>query len=49
VFSAVFRQHGVIRVDTIEDMVTTAGLLVAYGQMPGAGVAFVTARAPCAE
>lgn len=42
VFSAVFRQHGIIRVDTIEDMVTTAGLLSAYGEMPGRRVAFVT-------
>jgi len=42
VFDAVFRQHGVIRVDSIEDLVTTCGLLDAYGELPGSRVAFVT-------
>jgi acyl-CoA synthetase (NDP forming) len=42
VFDAVFRQHGIIRVDSIEDMVTTCGLLDAYGELPGTRVAFVT-------
>ncbi|MGW6769658.1 acetate--CoA ligase family protein [Streptomyces sp. NPDC055037] len=42
VYDAVFRQHGVIRVDTIEDLVTTAGLLDAYGVLPGNRVGFVT-------
>jgi acyl-CoA synthetase (NDP forming) len=42
VFDAVFRQHGIIRVDTIEDLVATAGLLGAYGELPGRRVAFVT-------
>jgi len=43
VFSAVFRQHGIIRVDMIEDLVATAGLLSAYGELPGRRTAFVTA------
>jgi acyl-CoA synthetase (NDP forming) len=42
VFDAVFRQHGIIRVDSIEDLVTTCGLLDAYGELPGERVAFVT-------
>jgi acyl-CoA synthetase (NDP forming) len=42
VIDAVFRQHGVIRVDTIEDLVTTCGLLDGYGQLAGSRVAFVT-------
>jgi acetate---CoA ligase (ADP-forming) len=42
VFDAVFRQHGIIRVDSIEDLVTTCGLLDAYGELPGDRVAFVT-------
>ena len=42
VFDAVFRQHGIIRVDSIEDLVTTCGLLDAYGELPGSRVAFVT-------
>lgn len=42
VFGAVFRQHGIIRVDTIEDLVTTAGLLSAHGELPGRRAAFVT-------
>jgi acyl-CoA synthetase (NDP forming) len=42
VFDAVFRQHGIIRVDSIEDLVTTCGLLDGYGELPGKRVAFVT-------
>jgi acyl-CoA synthetase (NDP forming) len=42
VFDAVFHQHGIIRVDSIEDLVTTCGLLDAYGELPGPRVAFVT-------
>jgi len=42
VFDAVFRQYGIIRVDSIEDLVTTCGLLDAYGELPGTRVAFVT-------
>lgn len=43
VYSAVLAQHGVIRVDTIEDLVTTSGLLDAYGELPGHRAGFVTA------
>ena len=42
VFDAVFRQYGIIRVDSIEDLVTTCGLLDAHGELPGERVAFVT-------
>jgi acetate---CoA ligase (ADP-forming) len=42
VFDAVFRQHGIIRVDSIEDLVTTCGLLDAHGELPGTRVGFVT-------
>lgn len=42
VFDAVFRQHGIIRVESIEDLVTTCGLLDAHGELPGSRVAFVT-------
>ncbi|MFE4668127.1 acetate--CoA ligase family protein [Streptomyces sp. NPDC056716] len=43
VYDAVLAQHGVIRVDTIEDLVTTSGLLDAHGELPGHRVGFVTA------
>lgn len=43
VYDAVLAQHGVIRVDTIEDLVTTSGLLDAHGELPGRRVGFVTA------
>lgn len=42
VFDAAFRQLGVIRVDSIEDLVATAGLLAEYGEIPGRRAAFVT-------
>lgn len=42
VFDAVFRQHGIIRVESIEDLVTTCGMLDAHGELPGSRVAFVT-------
>jgi len=42
VFDSVFRQHGIIRVDSIEDLVTSCGLLDSYGELPGKRVAFVT-------
>lgn len=41
VFDAVFRQHGVIRAESIEDLVTTVGLLDAYGVLPGNRAGFV--------
>lgn len=40
---AVLRQLGVIRVDSIEQLVTTAGLLAEHGPLPGPRVGFVTA------
>ncbi|GAA1876122.1 acetate--CoA ligase family protein [Pseudonocardia ailaonensis] len=49
VVSAVCAQYGVIRVDTIEDLVTTAGLLDSYGGVPGPRTGFVMASgAMCA-
>lgn len=39
---AVFKQLGVIRVDSIEEMVSTAGVLDAYGALPGPRAGFVT-------
>ena len=42
VIDAVFRQYGVIRVDCLEDLIMTAGLLAGTGPLPGKRVAFVT-------
>ena len=42
VVDAVFRQHGVIRVDSVEDLVITSGLLAATGPLPGRRFGFVT-------
>jgi acyl-CoA synthetase (NDP forming) len=42
VIDALFRQQGIIRVDTIEDLVTTCGLFDGYGEISGRRVAFVT-------
>jgi acyl-CoA synthetase (NDP forming) len=42
VIDAVFKQHGVIRVDCLEDLIMTAGLLAGTGPLPGRRVAFVT-------
>lgn len=41
VVDAVCKQYGVIRVDSIEDLATTAGLLDAYGEIPGRAAAFI--------
>jgi acyl-CoA synthetase (NDP forming) len=43
VIDALFRQQGIIRVDTIEDLVATCGLFDGYGELSGRRVAFVTA------
>lgn len=40
---AVMKQLGVIRVDSIEQMVSTAGFLAQHGALPGPRVGFVTA------
>ncbi|MCM2389642.1 acetate--CoA ligase family protein [Streptomyces albipurpureus] len=42
VIDAVCRQQGVIRVESMEDLAVTAGLLDGYGEMPGHRVGFVT-------
>ncbi|MER6979213.1 acetate--CoA ligase family protein, partial [Streptomyces carpinensis] len=42
VIDAVFKQYGVIRVDCLEDMIMTAGLLAETGPLPGNRVGFVT-------
>jgi len=41
VIDAICRQHGVIRVESVEDLVTTAGLLESYGELPGERVGVV--------
>ena len=42
VIDAACRQHGVIRVEGIEDLVATAGLIEAYGALPGRRMGVVT-------
>jgi acyl-CoA synthetase (NDP forming) len=49
VVDAVFRQHGVIRVDSLEDLIITAGLLAASGPLPGGRFGFVTASGGASE
>jgi acetate---CoA ligase (ADP-forming) len=49
VVDAVFRQHGVIRVDCLEDLIITAGLLAATGPLPGNRFGFVTASGGASE
>jgi acyl-CoA synthetase (NDP forming) len=49
VVDAVFRQHGVIRVDSLEDLLITAGLLAASGPLPGNRVGFVTPSGGASE
>ena len=49
VVDAVFRQHGVIRVDSLEDLLITAGLLAATGPLPGNRVGFVTPSGGASE
>jgi acetate---CoA ligase (ADP-forming) len=45
----VFRQLGVIRVDCLEDLIITAGLLAATGPLPGNRVGFVTPSGGASE
>jgi acyl-CoA synthetase (NDP forming) len=54
VVDAVFRRHGVIRVDSLEDLIITAGLLADVlanhgGPLPGARFGFVTASGGASE
>ena len=49
VVDAVFRQNGVIRVDCLEDLIITAGLLAATGPLPGNRFGFVTASGGASE
>jgi acetate---CoA ligase (ADP-forming) len=49
VVDAVFRQNGVIRVDSLEDLIITAGLLAASGPLPGRRFGFVTASGGASE
>jgi len=49
VMDAVFRKHGVIRVDSLEDLIITAGLLAATGPLPGRRFGVVTASGGASE
>ncbi len=49
VVDAVFRQNGVIRVDSLEDLVITSGLLAGTGPLPGRRFGFVTASGGACE
>jgi acyl-CoA synthetase (NDP forming) len=49
VVDAVFRQNGVIRVDSLEDLIITAGLLAASGPLPGNRFGFITASGGASE
>jgi acyl-CoA synthetase (NDP forming) len=49
VVDAVFRQHGVIRVESLEDLVITSGLLAETGPLPGRRFGFVTASGGACE
>jgi acyl-CoA synthetase (NDP forming) len=49
VVDAVFRRSGVIRVDSLEDLIITAGLLAGTGPLPGNRFGFVTASGGASE
>jgi acyl-CoA synthetase (NDP forming) len=49
VVDAVFRRSGVIRVDSLEDLIITAGLLAASGPLPGSRFGFITASGGASE
>lgn len=49
VVDAVFRRSGVIRVDSLEDLIITAGLLAETGPLPGRRFGFVTASGGASE
>ena len=49
VVDAVFRRSGVIRVDSLEDLIITSGLLATTGPLPGTRFGFVTASGGASE
>lgn len=49
VVDAVFRQHGVVRVDCLEDLLITSALLAETGPLPGRRLGFVTASGGACE
>jgi acyl-CoA synthetase (NDP forming) len=49
VVDTVFRRSGVIRVDSLEDLIITAGLLAVTGPLPGARFGFITASGGASE
>ncbi len=49
VVDAVFRRSGVIRVDSLEDLIITSGLLATTGPLPGNRFGFITASGGASE
>jgi len=49
VVDAVFRRCGIIRVDCLEDLIITSGLLAASGPLPGSRFGFITASGGASE
>lgn len=49
VIDAVFRQVGIIRVRSLEDLITTAGLLAGTGRLPGRRIGVVTPSGGASE
>jgi acetate---CoA ligase (ADP-forming) len=49
VIDAAFRQLGVVRVRSLEDLIITAGLLAAYGPLPGGRLGVVTPSGGASE
>jgi acetate---CoA ligase (ADP-forming) len=49
VVDAAFRRSGIIRVDSLEDLIITAGLLAASGPLPGSRFGFITASGGASE
>jgi acyl-CoA synthetase (NDP forming) len=49
VVDAAFRRGGVIRVNSLEDLIITAGLLAATGPLPGSRFGFITASGGASE
>jgi acyl-CoA synthetase (NDP forming) len=49
VVDAAFQRSGVIRVDSLEDLIITSGLLAATGPLPGSRFGFITASGGASE